>query len=479
MILNNLIIKNLLHQKSNSTILIPEYSKELIAQAAVSLLNTQNGDILVGVMKDRRVIGIADVEQKRQEIQNYLQERIVPNPPLTVTVCNYDKKGILLISVWEGAQKPYSYKKNIYVKLSDSIIKASVSDLLNLIRERKNSEFTWERRPVLAASLQDLDRKEMDATKKETTYNNRDTEEFLQYMNLLSNDVPTNACITLFAIEPAKYIPQIRIKLSCFEGKSKVEGIKFMQEFEGNIFNNIVNVFHAIDVVYPKRQRISNWKRDEQYTYPHLAVREGVVNAIVHRDYTDNNQININIYADKLEIINPGTFPDGITVDSLSKPHQSVVRNPDIAHCCLIRKYAEIMGSGTLRMISECQRLGFEIPQWDAKNNFISVVFNNLYYNRIDNEGINEGVNKGNDFEGVIDGIEGITDETQRTLLNIVESFKGQNGVKLKELVLRTNRPAKTVERYLKILKDLSIIEFRGSPRNGKYYLTKSEENEQ
>ena len=70
MILNNLIIKNLLHQKSNSTILIPEYSKELIAQAAVSLLNTQNGDILVGVMKDRRVIGIADVEQKRQELQN-------------------------------------------------------------------------------------------------------------------------------------------------------------------------------------------------------------------------------------------------------------------------------------------------------------------------------------------------------------------------------------------------------------------------
>ena len=130
-------------------------------------------------------------------------------------------------------------------------------------------------------------------------------------------------------------------------------------------------------------------------------------------------------------------------------------------------------------MISECQRLGFEIPQWDAKNNFISVVFNNLYYNRIDNEGINEGVYKGNDFEGVIDGIEGITDETKRTLLNIVESFKGQNGVKLKELVLRTNRPAKTVERYLKILKDLSIIEFRGSPRNGKYYLTKSEENEQ
>ena len=92
---------------------------------------------------------------------------------------------------------------------------------------------------------------------------------------------------------------------------------------------------------------------------------------------------------------------------------------------------------------------------------------------------LNEGVNKGNDFEGVIDGIEGITDETKRTLLNIVESFKGQNGVKLKELVLRTNRPAKTVERYLKILKDLSIIEFRGSPRNGKYYLTKSEENEQ
>ena len=57
-------------------------------------------------------------------------------------------------------------------------------------------------------------------------------------------------------------------------------------------------------------------------------------------------------------------------------------RNPDIAHCCLIRKYVEIVGSGILRMISECQRLGFESPQWIAANNSISLIFNNLLYSR-------------------------------------------------------------------------------------------------
>ena len=113
-------------------------------------------------------------------------------------------------------------------------------------------------------------------------------------------------------------------------------------------------------MVYPKRQTISGLKRNEEYSYPYLAIREGILNAIVHRDYTENNQIYIDIYADRLEIVNPGTFPEGITIRSLFKSHQSIVRNPDIAHCCLVRKYVEIMGSGTLRMISECKRLGFD-----------------------------------------------------------------------------------------------------------------------
>lgn len=470
MMLNNIIIKNLLHQESNSVILISEYSKTVIAEAVVSLLNTGNGDILVGIDNNKKIVGITEAELKAKEIMHFLQEQVVPDAPFTLSVCNYNKKDIILISVWEGAQKPYSYNKKIFVRLEEKTVVASPTDLMNLIKQRKNSEFTWERRPILASSLYELDSSEINTTQKETKYNGKDIEEFLQYMNLLSNDLPTNACIALFGKEPSKYIPQTRIKVSCFDGKSKIDGMRFMHVFEGNIFNNITNIFNMIDMIFPKRQSISELIRKEEYSYPHLAIREGILNAIVHRDYTENNQIHINIYSDRLEIINPGTFPEGITIPSLSKSHQSIVRNPDIAHCCLIRKYVEIMGSGTLRMISECKRLGFDEPVWNTTENSVSVVFNNLFYKQVTNEGVNEGVSEGDAFEGVIDNFEGVTDSTKKELINILQAFSGSQGLTLKDIALKIDRPSKTVERYLKILKDLSLVEFRGAPRNGKYY---------
>ena len=75
MVLNNIIIKNLLHQESNSVILIPKYSKIAIAEAVVSLLNTMNGDILVGITNDKKVVGLANAEQNAIEIMNFLQEK--------------------------------------------------------------------------------------------------------------------------------------------------------------------------------------------------------------------------------------------------------------------------------------------------------------------------------------------------------------------------------------------------------------------
>ena len=474
MTMNDLIIKNLLNQQSGSVVFVPKYSRVLIAKSVVSLLNTKNGDILVGVDDERKVIGLDDIESKTKEIISYLQNAIVPNPPLTVSVCHYNRKDILLISVWEGAQKPYSYDKKIYVRIGDSAEIATPKELVNLVKQRQSSEFTWERRPVLASSLLELDDSEINLTQKETKYDGKNVEEFLQYMNLLSNDLPTNACIALFGKEPAKYIPQTRIKLSCFEGKSKVEGIRFMQIFEGNIFNNISSIFNAIEVVYPKRQYISGLIREEKYTYPHLAVREGILNAIVHRDYTDNNQIHINIYSNRLEIINPGTLPEGITVKSLAKSHISVVKNPDIAHGCLMRKYVEIVGSGTIRMISECKKYGYDEPVWDVTDNTVSVIFNNLFYKDPQNEGVNEGVNEGDTHIDAINQIEDVSDTTKIELAKILRLFRDNEGLKLKDIALRIGRSTKSVERYLKILKDLSLIEFRGAPRNGKYYSMKS-----
>ena len=87
------------------------------------------------------------------------------------------------------------------------------------------------------------------------------------------------------------------------------------------------------------------------------------------------------------------------------------------------------------------------------------------------NEGVNEWVNEGDTHIDVIDKIEDVSDTTKIELAKILRLFHDNEGLKLKDIALRIDRPAKTIERYLRILKDLSIIEFRGAPRSGKYYV--------
>ena len=88
-------------------------------------------------------------------------------------------------------------------------------------------------------------------------------------------------------------------------------------------------------------------------------------------------------------------------------------------------------------------------------------------------EEINEGVNEGDTHIDAINQIENVSDTTKIELAKILHLFHDNEGLNLKDIALRVDRPAKTVERYLKILKDLSIIEFRGAPRSGKYYVVK------
>ena len=87
------------------------------------------------------------------------------------------------------------------------------------------------------------------------------------------------------------------------------------------------------------------------------------------------------------------------------------------------------------------------------------------------NEGVNKGVNKGDTHIDAINQIENVSDTTKIELAKILRLFRDNEGLKLKDIALRIDRPAKTIERYLRILKDLSIIEFRGAPRSGKYYV--------
>ncbi len=208
--------------------------------------------------------------------------------------------------------------------------------------------------------------------------------------------------------------------------------------------------------------------REERKNFPELAFREGILNAIVHRDYNSvNGFLQISIYENKTEISNFGGLLNGITLQELKTEHHSILRNPDIAQICFIRKYIEMLGSGTLRIIKDCKKNKFKPPVWSENDNVLKLAFPGVFHSK-KYEGVNEGVN-----EGVKLNIEGVNEGVKLELISILNALNNQPMLKVPDIASKIDKGISTVERYMKILKENNLVEFAGAPKTGGYIVKK------
>jgi len=286
--------------------------------------------------------------------------------------------------------------------------------------------------------------------------------------------------MVLFGKNPIRFIPQSRIRLTLYP--SKTSGNQFIDDkiFEGNIFKNISAIFEHLDIVYGNSFTIQGLLRTDKPNYPVLALREGILNAIVHRDYNSvKGFLQISIYSDRTEINNYGALPDGITVADLKVEHNSILRNPDIAQMCFYRRYIEMLGTGTQRMIRNCKENKFKAPVWIQKENTTTVTFPDVTHNRKSMgqiEGITEGISKAviAKVEEITEEItEGITDAVSLRLKEMLLLIYKTQGVKVADLVAQFDVSERTIKENLKTLSDASLIEYKGSKKVGRYQLSK------
>ena len=195
-------------------------------------------------------------------------------------------------------------------------------------------------------------------------------------------------------------------------------------------------------------------------------MREGLLNAIVHREYAVSQSfLVIELFSDRLVIRNYGGLQNEMTVSDLKTEHNSILRNPDIAQMCFYNRLIEMLGTGTLRMIRNCKEEGFMIPKWKNSNNILELTFPNVKHQY---EGVNEGINEGVNIK--IEGVnEGVLSELQY-LYDLIASDGGKKAVELNDMI---NKSLATTERYLKILKENGLIEFVGASKTGGYYTKK------
>ena len=483
---NNSIIDNLiLQQESLSLEFKTTLNMDSIAKTSTAFLNTNGGSILVGVSDARDVVGIEkDIELAAEELRKYLLENITPQPPLSVDVFDYRSKSVLLVSVWNGATPPYSYKHVIYSRKGQITSRADSNSVSQLINKREQADYNWERMPLMGTDMDDINFEEVRKSMTEAIVINPqrqfdDEEDFLVKSGLISQGSPTQAAIILFANNPTRFMPQARIRLTFYNKEKELVEERI---FDRNLFANIEDILALLDAKYGVTTKIDGVFRQVKKNYPEVAIREGIINACVHRDYSNmTGFLQIRVFADKTEISNYGGLANGMTVTELKRGKlASFLRNPDIAYICYVRKYMEMAGSGIARILSNCKTNGFKTPKWTEKNNILTLSFPGVGVKTNNSEGINEGINEEIN-EGINEGInvsiDGVSQDVTRELGRVLKYIDANGHVKVSDLASFTGKSIATIERYVKLLRQHGYIEFVGSKKAGGYRLTINENN--
>ena len=201
-------------------------------------------------------------------------------------------------------------------------------------------------------------------------------EHVLQHLNLLNKGRPTHAALLLFGKVPQRFLISSEIKCARFHGTQVAKPIPFYQVYKGTVFDLVDQaldfVLSKIDLAVGTREHST--QAPVAYEMPPEVVREAIVNAVAHRDYTSNGSVQVMLFSDRLEVWNPGTLPPSLTLEKLRHPHGSVPGNPLLAEPLYFTKYIERMGTGTGDMIQRCRHAGLAEPEFTLTDGFVITI---------------------------------------------------------------------------------------------------------
>ncbi len=233
--------------------------------------------------------------------------------------------------------------------------------------------------PCLKTSLDDLDPEQMRrfiriarGAREFPLPEGTSTKELLGHLNLLNDGRPTNAAVLAFGKAPQQFLISSGVKCAHFHGTEVAKPIPSYQVYEGTAFQLIDQ---AVDFVLSKialsvGTRAESTQAPVSYEIPKEVVREAIVNAVAHRDYTSNASVQVMLFSDRLEVLNPGRLPPPLTLEQLRDTHPSVPNNRLLARSLYLAQYIEEMGTGTLDMIRRCKDAGLSEPEFTDSGGF-------------------------------------------------------------------------------------------------------------
>ena len=187
------------------------------------------------------------------------------------------------------------------------------------------------------------------------------------------------AAILLFHPFPEKFVTGSYIKIGYFQSDDE---LIFQDAIHGNLFEQIEKTIDLLFTKYIKAEiSYEGIIRVEKYEYPKEAIREALLNAVAHKDYSGGVPIQISVYRDKIIFWNEGQLPENWTIKNLLVKHASRPYNPDIAIALFRSGYIESWGRGTIKILNECKQSGIPEPVFSYDSSDMSVEFRKDIYN--------------------------------------------------------------------------------------------------
>jgi ATP-dependent DNA helicase RecG len=360
-------IKLFIREGEGLTLEFKEKFNSRIDEDLVAFSNTKGGTLLLGVRDNGAIKGERLTNDLKGKI-NSLARNCKPSISLDITQIGE----VVVIEVPEGSGKPYSCRTGYFRRLNGTTQKMSHDEIRILFRESETIPF--EEKTTRGISIEDISKTKVRSFTKEAgiRIGNIPVADFLRSLNVADDSKIKNAGVLFFAKDVRKHILQAQTTHLAFKGTKKLH-IFDRRDIQDDLLTQFNEAVLFIQKHLNIRSEIRGLNRQDIYEIPLEAIREAVVNALMHRDYSiTGTQISIEIYDDRIEITNPGGLPRGLSKKAFGTI--SVRRNEIISDLFFRLHKVERIGMGIQRMREAMSEGGLKEPEFDT-NGFFRVIF--------------------------------------------------------------------------------------------------------
>lgn len=365
-----------------------EFKREMpkndqITKTIIGFCNRYGGKIIIGVENDGTVVGISDheIEGIMESLDRTIYETTTPPILPMIYTRAIGSKTVLCIEVSKGMNKPYyrraeGLERGVYIRVGRHTLRAN-ADLIEELK-RQSRGITFDTLPVYQADPEDLDHdKILDFFQKRRGRPRVTiTSELLEAYQIIAKEhgkmYPTTAGILLFGKNPQKLFSEGMVICTHYAGEEGRNALA-SKDCIGTIFEQYEEATEFLLSRLYRSFTIKGFKRNELLEVPEIALREALLNLLVHRNYNIKAPSKISIYGSRIEFFSPGDFPGPIDTHNILDG-MSFLRNPAICRCFREAHLIEKLGTGIIALFNSYMQRNLPLPQIIEGSSFVKTI---------------------------------------------------------------------------------------------------------